>query len=245
MAERGRGSSDATRRRFARRQWARRWLRWRWLAAAAAVLVVAVTMVWVVWFSSVLSVEKVTVSGTGYLSADEIRAAAAVPPDQPLARLDLEAIQRRVQALAPVRRAEVSRVWPDGLRIKVQERQAIAVVSIGGVVRGLDADGVLFRTYPSKPRDLPLVQAEPDTRTEAIAESAAVVSAMPPELARTVDHVEARTLDQITLVLRDGRSVRWGSSEDSELKARVLEDLLTRRGRTFDVSVPGNPLAEG
>ena len=37
-----------------------------------------------------------------------------------------------------------------------------------------------------------------------------------------VDHVEVETIDQITLVLRSGRTVRWGSSEDSKLKSRVL-----------------------
>ena len=39
--------------------------------------------------------------------------------------------------------------------------------------------GVVFRTFARKPRELPLVQADPEARTEAIAESAAVVSAMP------------------------------------------------------------------
>lgn len=245
MAERVRRPGSSTARRFARRQWARRWLRLRWVLAGLLSVALVVSGIWLVWFSSVLGVEEVTVSGTGYLSADDIRAAASVPDGEPLASVDLEAIRRRVQALAPVRSAEVRRVWPDSVDVRVEERQAIAVVSIGGVVRGLDADGVVFRTYSSKPRDLPLVQADPDTRTEAIAESAKVVSALPASLARSVDHIETRTLDEITLVLRDGRTVLWGSSADSELKARVLEQLLTRRGRTFDVSVPGNPLAQG
>lgn len=213
--------------------------------SALLVLALVIGGVWLVWFSQVLAVRSVTVAGTGYLSADEVRTAAAVPEGEPLARLDVQAVQRRVAALAAVESAEVARVWPDGVSVKIEERTSVAVVSIGGVMRGLDAEGVVFRTYPRKPRELPLVQADPEVRSEAIAESAAVVSAMPRELARRVDHVEVRTVDEITLVLRDGRTVLWGSAEQSELKARVLGALLSQRGTTIDVSVPGQPRTSG
>jgi cell division protein FtsQ len=235
-----------TRRRFARRQWARRWVTWKWLVALLLVVAVAAFGVWLLWFSTVLTAKHVTVTGTGYLSADDIREAAAIPADEQLVRLDVGDVRNRVAALAPVRGVQVRRVWPDRVRIAVRERVAVAVVDIGGRIRGVDADGVVFRDYPSKPRDLPLVQAGTATRDEAIAESAQVVSAMPPSLARRVDHVEVRTVDQITLVLRDGRSVHWGSAEDSEEKARVLEALLRQRpAKAYDVSVPGRPTSSG
>ena len=49
------------------------------------------------------------------------------------------------------------------------------------------------------------------------------------------------TVDQISLVLRDGRTVEWGSAEQSELKAEVLVPLLKRPAQRYDVSVPGQP----
>ena len=48
------------------------------------------------------------------------------------------------------------------------------------------------------------------------------------------------TVDQIELVLRDGRTVTWGSAEESEQKAAVLVRLLQQPARHYDVSVPGN-----
>ena len=68
-----------------------------------------------------------------------------------------------------------------------------------------------------------------------------MVSALPDDLATRVDHVEVETVDQITLVLRDGREVLWGSAEESQQKAQVVAVLLGERGRIFDVSVPGSP----
>lgn len=234
-----------TRRRFARRQWARRWVTWKWAVSLLAAVSLVAGGVQLVWFSQVLGVTSVTVSGTGFLSADEIRAAAAVPRGRPLARVDLDLVESRVAALAPVRSVEAARVWPDSVAITVEERTPVAVVSIGGTVRGLDADGVVFRTYPRKPRSLPLVQADAEVRSEAIEEAAAVVSAMPSELAGRVDHIEVRTVDEISLVLRDGRTVVWGSADQSELKARVLGALLKEKGTRYDVSVPGQPRVAG
>ncbi len=49
------------------------------------------------------------------------------------------------------------------------------------------------------------------------------------------------TVDQITLVLRDGRQVLWGSAEESDAKARVLVALLKEPAASYDVSVPGQP----
>ena len=67
------------------------------------------------------------------------------------------------------------------------------------------------------------------------------MSALPPALSRRVEHLEVETVDQITLVLRDGRQVVWGSAEDSEAKAEVLVALLKEPARRYDVSVPGQP----
>ena len=73
------------------------------------------------------------------------------------------------------------------------------------------------------------------------AEAAAVVSALPDDLAPRVDHVSVATVDQIELALRDGRTVVWGSAEDSAQKAEVLEVLLGQEASVYDVSVPSNP----
>lgn len=231
------------RRRFARRQWAGRWMRWRVVVAVLVLLTLVGTAVWLVLFSAVLSVSKVTVEGNRLLGPDRVLAVADVPQGQPLALVDLEAIARRVAVLAEVEDVDVTRAWPDGVRIDLTERTAIAVVELGGTLRGLDAEGVVFREYRTAPRGLPRVRPTTSTGSDALAEAAGVVAVLPPELAVRVDHVEVQTIDQITLVLRDGREVLWGSAEQSELKARVLPELLAaQQAGVYDVSVPESPL---
>src|SRR6476619_7630896 len=143
------------RKRFARRQWARRWLAWRRLVVAVALLALVAGSLFLVFASSVLSVSGVRVEGTQVLDPAVVRRVAAVPTGTPLATVDLDAVSRRVQALPAVLRVDVSRSWPNAVRIDVTEREAVAVVARGAALRGLDATGVMFRRYPSRPRGLP------------------------------------------------------------------------------------------
>lgn len=244
MLDRLRQAADPTaltRQRFARRQWARRWLAWRVVVAAALLLVAVLVGAWVVFFSSVLAVGGVEVTGTSLLTQEEVRRAADVPTGEPLARADLASITERIEALAPVQSVDVSRQWPDSIRIEVTERVAVAVIAEDGALRGMDAEGKVFRTFRSAPQSLPRVRIAPDTREEALAEAASVVGVLPTPLLRTVDHVDVQTVDEITLVLRDGREVLWGSADESSVKADVLGALIdTNPGaRAYDVSVPG------
>lgn len=228
---------------FVRRQWTGRWMRWRvWLVIAAVVLLLALGS-WLMLGSSALAVTGVQVEGTSVLSSAEVRRAAAVPSGEPLATVDLAAIAARVESLAPVAHADVSRSWPHRVRIDVRERTPVAVVVTDGATRGLDAHGVLFRDYASPPPHLPVVHTSAKSGSDALAEAAQVVGSLPTQLAARVEYVDVATIDRISLHLRDGRTIVWGSAEDSTEKAEVLAALLpaSPEAATYDVSVPGRP----
>src|SRR3712207_3699961 len=182
--------------------------------------------VWLVFFSSRLSVHGVSVRGTTVLTEDQVRRPAAVPFDVPLALSDLDAVAARVETLPPVRSAEVSRDWPDEVSIDVTERQAVAAVEREGTWQGLDQDGVLFRSYPSQPEDLPQVQVKASTSVEALEEAADVVASLPSELLRRVEVIDVGSIDAISFRLTGGARVTWGSADESDDKARVLAVLL-------------------
>lgn len=237
----GERTTQQTRRRFARRQWARRWLRWKPVVALVAALALTVGGVYTVYFSDALAVDGVEVAGNSALSDTVIREAADVPIGEPLARVDIDRIRSRVGSLADVESVDVSRAWPHEVLVTVVERTPVALLEIAGSLRGLDASGVVFGTFDPAPPGLPRVRTTSSTSADALREVAQVVSALPEDLAATVDHVEVETVDRITLVLRDGRLVRWGSAAQSEEKAAVLAALLGEDAREYDVSVPGTP----
>ncbi len=208
------------------------------LGIVAAVVLVGAAAVYVVGFTGVLGVRHVTVTGVRALPAAEVRAAAAVPDRQPLARVDIDAVADRVRALPGVERAAVARSWPDTLRITITERHGVAVVNRAGAYWLVDPDGVVFQRVAARPK-LPLLDLTDVGRDSPTATAAlAAVTALPPKLLATVGTVRAATPEQVTLVLTDGRSVFWGGGEDSAAKASVLGALLSRPGKTYDVSTP-------
>lgn len=235
-------ASLRTRRRFARRQWARRWLSWRYFVALLLLVAGLVTAVWLVLYSTTLQVQQVEVTGNELLSDDEVREVAGVPLGEQLALVDLQSAAARLTNVLPqVRTVDVVRNWPDTVEIHVEERVAVAVVDYGSALWALDAEGVEFTKLKRVPPRMPRVRVRSTVSGDALAEAAAVVSALPDGIASRVAHVEVESIDRITLVLRGGRQVLWGSAEESDQKARVLEVLLGEKGQVFDVSVPGSP----
>ena len=245
-----RRDEERTRKRFARRQWRRRWLAWRYLVALVVVVAVVAGGIWAAYFSSWLAVKDVDiqgVSGDTTLTKAQVRRAAAVPTGGPLLRENLGAIRHRVAALAPVKSVEVSREWPNKVRIDVTERTPVAVIEIGGQLHALDASGVVFSSYQHAPGSLPKVSTPAGTDTQALYQAAVVAAAMPKDLAAKVDHVEVKSVDEISLALSSGQTVQWGSAADSGVKAEVLAALMKAKPdvRTYDVSVPGQPVTAG
>jgi cell division protein FtsQ len=233
---------DRSRRRFARGQWLRRWLVWRYVIGSVLLVVLTVTGIWLVFFSSQLTVRHVDVRGESLLSERQILNAAEVPTGAHLAELDLGAIRTRVAGLAPVAHVDVSRDWPDGVLITVTERRAVAVVDINGRYQAMDATGVLFRSYGHPPAAMPRVVSPATVSGDALAEAGRVIAALPRGLAARVNHVGVRGIDQVTLTMHSGSTVMWGSDAQSALKAEVLVKLLTHPARVYDVSVPGQPI---
>jgi cell division protein FtsQ len=236
---------------FTRRRWRQRLRRLRPFLYAALVLVVLGVGVWLVYFSSVLTVRDVSVRSSTSVLPARVEAVARVPRGEQLARVDLRAIQARVETIPAVQSASVSRSWPHTVAISISERTPVAVVDRSAGLQAVDEDGVLFGSYPRKPTDLPLIRTAPDVKSEALAEAARVVTSLRSDIAAKVDRVDVETVDRISLHLADGRTVRWGSAQDSAEKAAVLAVLLEQKASPvrpggaavseIDVSVPGRP----
>ena len=226
---------------FTRRRWARRLRRLRPFLYAALLLGLVAGGVWLVFFSSVVTVREVAVHGNQTVTAVRVRAVAKAPMGRQLARVDLGSIQARVETIPAVKSVSVSRSWPHTVSIAITERTPVAVVDRGAGLQAVDQDGVLFGGYAKRPDNLPLVVTAPDVKAEALAEAAHVVASLRSDIAAKVDRIEVETVDRITLHLTGGRTVMWGSAEQSDQKAAVLAVLLGQDAQQIDVSVPGRP----
>jgi len=239
-------SESAAQSRFTRRQWQRRLRSARpWLIALSVVIVVCIAG-YGVFFSSWLTAEKVKVSGEGFLTDEQIEAAGEVELGTPLVRVDLDQIRDRIATLPPVESVEVHRSWPHTVSIEVVERTPLVAVQQGESWWVMDADGVVFRETGEPAKGLPTVMLAPEADLAARREVASVVSALPADLLGDVRRVSARSMDSITLAMKNGKEIKWGSADESDRKVEVLSLLLKKvKASTYDVSVPEHPTTSG
>lgn len=218
----------------------------RWILAVVLVLVLALVgaAIWAVWFSSLLVAQQVRVMGEERLSDDQVVKAAEVRLDTPLARLDTDAIEKRIrEQLPPVEQVQVSRGWPDTVRIAVTEREPVAWITRSGRSWEVDASGVVF--WPTDSPDESLLELRIDPDDEDAVEAAAATTAdllrLDPGIMEGMDGVSAETRDSVHLELADGRTIVWGSEGQAEEKLRVLKVLLDLPASVYDISVPTRP----
>lgn len=230
---------------FERRRWIRRLEAWRPLLVGGLVVGVVVLLAWVVLFSTWLGMRHLEVAGLHRVTTAEVAAAVAVAPDTPLARVDLDAVQARIEAIPAVASATVHRGWPHTMEVTIREREPVAVVRARGSWWLMDETGVLFGAVGSPDPGQPIVQIDARGTLETRQQVASVLGMLPPDLAAATKRVSAVSEDSITLHLTDGSQVRWGSSTGSIEKAAVLRALLPRQARYYDVSVPSQPALRG
>ncbi|WJV51501.1 FtsQ-type POTRA domain-containing protein [Streptomyces flavofungini] len=211
---------------------------------------------WVFYGSPWLRVERVTTSGTMVLKPDEVRDVAGVPIGEPLISVDSGAIEERLKRKLPrIDSVDVIRSWPHGIALKVTERTPALLIEKGGKFIEVDAKGVRFATVEKAPKATPLLDMATDPAGGAAAslrrfdaarlrrEAVRVVTALPGAVAADTRTVRVRSYDSISLRLRDGRTVMWGSGEKGRAKAEALAGLMKAvpKARHFDVSVPTAP----
>jgi cell division protein FtsQ len=229
--------------------------RWRAAFFALAGMGIISAVAWALLGSRLFVVRSVAVSGEHLVPVSEVEGVADVPLGTPLSRVDTDTVARRVETIRQVASASVSKSWPDGLTITVRERKpAVAVRMAAGGYDLVDATGVIVRWSAAKPASLPLLVAsvpggalrgDPD-----LAAAAAVLGELPPWLSKSVATVSssgsvsssggaAASPGTVTLYLRDGKTVVWGSTDRAAEKERELAILIRNPAHYYDVSAQG------
>ncbi len=234
----------AERRRTERRRMAVTWGRYVLVAAVALVIV------WLVLRSPVFSLDPVKVELSGMspeVDATAVGAVLAQYEGSSLALLNVPSIADQLRDLTGVQDASVERVWPAGLRVTITPRVPVAAIASGDTFVLLDADAVKVGQVDVVPANLPVLDIPLGADNERILDAVLeVVRNLPQNLLERVESMGALTQDTVAFTLRDGQRVEWGSSQDSALKAQVLEAMLASGAAStadvIDVSAPTLPI---
>ena len=220
-----------------------------WRTAFFGVLILAILAgaAWALLGSSLLVVRHVEVSGNRLVPASQVRSVARIRTGQPLARVNTAAAAHRVEQIAAVLSATVSRSWPDTIVIVVRERTPQLAVATAGGYDLVDEFGVTVRRAARRPAGMPLLTAPPRVLrgSPEVRAAAAVLRQLPRQLRAKVLSVSANSASAVTLHLARGVRVLWGSPGQAAQKSAELDLLLPRHARFYDVSDPSTAVTQG
>jgi cell division protein FtsQ len=215
-----------------------------WKAAFFVLAVVAIIagVTWALLGSKFLVIRSITVNGAPDIPRGQVIAAAGVRAGTPLIRISTGTVARRVERLTLVESARVTRSWPNAITITIVERTAALAVREPAGWDLVDRFGVVLHQVQSRPQGLPRLRTStaPDLLrgNPAVFAAAMVERELPARLAAKVRSIAAPTADTVTLYLHHGRTVVWGDTSQTAVKARELAILMRGPARYFDVSDP-------
>lgn len=208
----------------------------------ALAVAVTATVGWVGWASPLTLVEHVVVTAPKGISEESIRLASGISAQDHVPAVDAEKVRTSIMTQIPaVADVDMSRSLPHTIRLEVTARTPVAAIQSGKGYYIVDAEGVVFDKVRSA-RKLPVIKAGSEVGRQ---EARVVLLGLPEPLRGTVTRISAKTRDDVTLTLRGGATVRWGSVADADLKARVLAGLLPVKADHYDVSAPLQPTTSG
>jgi cell division protein FtsQ len=221
------------------------------VVAGAAALLGVFTLAWAAQGSPLLDVDRVDVVGASRVAPERAVAAVGVSPGTPLMAVDPARGAARLEALPWVRSAEVRRLFPNRIRIALEERKAAAwAARPEGGFAVLDDTGRVLAETPQRPEGLPELTGlgVPPVPGQWLGEAGSVlrtVAALPDGLRKQVTAAGV-VGSGVTLRLASVPEVRFGPPRELPAKAAALASLLERlAGRPVafvDVQVPSAPV---
>jgi cell division protein FtsQ len=199
------------------------------LAAVAAILVVAMAVIWLAR-QPFFAIRSISVDGdVARNSVSTIRANAAPKLAGNFVTMDLRAVRRAFESVPWVRLAVVRRVWPNRLRVQLEEHRPVAIWgSESGAEKLVNSFGEVFEANVGDVEDdnLPTLAGPEGSSAHVLAMLARVEAGLAPLGAR----VEALALSgrgSWQATLDTGAVVELGRGSDDDVLARATRFVTT------------------
>jgi cell division protein FtsQ len=201
--------------------------------------------------SPLVAVNRVAVTGESGPDAGQIRS-ALIAAARNMTTLDVRVSQLH-SAVAPypaVKGIEVTTQFPHGMRIRVVEQEAVAVVVVGGRRTAVAGDGTLLHDAAAASA-LPQIPLRlPPGGTHLTGASLAEVELLAAAPARLLDRVSQATSvagHGLVAQIRNGPSIYFGDASRLSAKwiaaSAVLADTRSAGAVYIDVTEPQRPVA--
>jgi len=218
---------------------------------SAIIFVIVAALAYLLGWSSIFTVTSVEISGAPTAAIQvEIEKKSQIEIGQQLARVNPQAVARKVEKSPWIKDVAISRDWLSGLvRIEVNPRQPLAFFNSDQVPgQTIDEEGRLFSLPGYTNPDLALISAK---SPESALEANELFTQLPKNFRAQITSMTATSSNTFTLnSVIEGREIRirWGDSQDMALKISVINKLLklpeNKRITLIDVVAPYAPIVK-
>ncbi len=119
-------------------------------------IMLMVTLVWF-WKNDAFELKAAKIQGNHYVSKEEIFELAGIDFSKDIFEVNTGEIEKRILRHGMIEKVSVTRFLPSALKIKVKERDLIAVIS-GSEISAVDVDGNILIQFPMESvYDLPVI----------------------------------------------------------------------------------------
>lgn len=225
----------AARRRARIRTWA--------IVAGAALAVIGLAAV--AWFSPVLALECVEVTGTELTDPDAVAEYVTdAHAGTPLPQIRRGRLEEAIVAEFPkADTVTVSWAGPRALAVEVSDLQPVLTVPAGDAFERYDITGRIIDRVPEAPDGLPVLElAEGADAPAAVGAAVAFIDAVPAAQREHITSMRAGSDQDLRMLYDHEVTVHFGSPEDTARKFEVALALMRTGATEIDVSVPEVPV---
>ncbi len=155
------------------------------LAGFSLLLVISYQYLLTVPYFRIKSPDSIKIEGQVLSSPAAVLQEMHIQPGASLLSIQPLKVEKALLQQTWIEQAELTRIWPDQVRLKIREHQPVALVKLANKLYLMDAKGMLFKVMePHDPHDFPVItglQVEHFQRQEGI---------MTPLLAKVFDFIE-------------------------------------------------------
>lgn len=218
------------------------------------VILAAVAVMWVLFFSPLcrVSSDDVKVEGANrWVSSQRVAEVASSEIDKSLLLVSSGNLSKAVSAVPGVESVTISKSFPNTLTLRVTPRVPRAIIKDNsGTLSVVDKDAVVIATVHQQFSGVPLIQvddADKELASRAVKQALSVLASVPTSLLSKLTKVTAMTQDSVTTQTKDGHTIIWGNASQMKLKSVVVQDILSSpkvlgAKTSIDVSAPQRPI---
>lgn len=191
---------------------------------------------------SVRSIEVTGIKGSQTLSVKKIIKQSGIRVGDKLARINSGTVTRQLRAYPEIAKVRINRKLPHAVEIAITLRSIDLALATGkGKYLLADVHGVTFVEVSTPPKGVPVISGD----RRFLGDAMTIYQALPKKVQKRVTSIALPSRASITLALRGGLSILWGSATDQEAKLTVLAALMAapenKRATFIDIATPLTP----